>query len=202
MVLRTCIHSCGYVIRLWWSVWTISRLNQSPRIVPTGSPTNGQSGTLAADDALMAERTDSELRKAARHVAHDVRMLARAYTEHGHSAFAWTAWFVHCRSVMEFFGDDARYPDDIVVSHFLPSGTTWGALTKLTQEPVGYDGVREAANKLAGHLTYSRLEYEKGGSRNEVVPSEEITNYLLGLTHLFLDALPSERKVWFGGLWR
>ena len=150
----------------------------------------------------MAGRTDSELRRAARHAAHDVRMLARAYTEHGRSAFAYTAWFVHCRSVMEFFREDASNSDDIIVSDFLPSGTTWGTLTKLTQKPPGYEEVREAVNKLAAHLTYTRLEYENGGSRKEVVPSEEITNYLLGLTHLFLDAIPSERKVWFGGFWR
>ena len=145
-------------------------------------------------------RSDEELRRAAHHVAHDIRMLGRAFERHQDDPFAYTAWVVHCRSVMEFFGENKNHKDDIHVSDFLDS---WGSVVKGTKKPNGYKDIREAVNKLAAHLTYTRLEYEKGGKyENKGRPSEEITNYLLGLTRLLLDALPSERKVWFGGVWR
>ncbi len=141
-------------------------------------------------------KNDDKLRRAAHHVAHDVRMLGRAFDKRD-NAFAYTAWFVHCRSVMEFFREDKENKDDIVVTDFLP---TWKEDTK---KPDGYDDMKTAVNKLAAHLTHTRLKYEKGGEREaKGLPSEEITNYLLGLTHLFLEALPAKRRVWFGGVWR
>ena len=154
------------------------------------------------------KRTDGDLRRAARHVAHDIRMLARAF-DGRRDPFAYTAWFVHCRSVMEFFRETTENSDDIIVSDFLPQAITWSSLVQDTHEPADYGNTKTAVNKLAAHLTFGRLEYEKGGKEKEVVPSEEITNYLLGLAYLFVDALPPQRRlwfggrrVWFGGLWR
>lgn len=39
----------------------------------------------------MPRKNDDELRGAARHIAHDIRMLGRAYAHHQESAFAYTA---------------------------------------------------------------------------------------------------------------
>ena len=148
-------------------------------------------------------RSDDELRRAAHHVAHDIRMLGRAFDRHQHDPFAYTAWFVHCRSVMCFFRKEKKQSSDIVVSDFLMPGTTWDEIKKGATEPGGYRKTHIAVNKLAAHLTYTRLKYEKGGKREDQGrPSEEITNYLLGLARLFVDALPPERTVWFGGIWR
>ncbi len=148
-------------------------------------------------------RSDDELRRAAHHVAHDIRMLGRSFDRHQHDPFAYTAWFVHCRSVMEFFRESTENNDDIIVSHFLSQGLTWKRLVQGTKKPAGYKETRCAVNKLAAHLTYTRLDYETGGCReSQGLPSEEITNYLLSLACLFVDALPPERTVWFGGIWR
>lgn len=148
-------------------------------------------------------RNDDELRGAAHHVAHDIRMLGRAFDRLQNDAFAYTAWFVHCRSVMDFFREGKTDDDDINVSDFLTQGPTWKGLVQGIKKPDGYKDTRTAVNKLAAHLTYTRLKYEKGGEyEDKGLPSEKITNYLLALTHLFLDALPSERRVWFGGVWR
>ena len=64
--------------------------------------------------------TPDQLKGAARHVAHDIRMLGRAF-ENQQSAFAWTAWFIHCRAVMgflEYRGDSTK--DDLYASHYVP----------------------------------------------------------------------------------
>jgi len=129
-------------------------------------------------------------------------MLGRAFDRQQHDAFAYTAWFIHCRSVMCFFRE-RNQNSDIVVADFLMPGTTWEKIKNGVTEPDDYKATYIAVNKLAAHLTYTRLKYEKGGSREEQGrPSEEITNYLLALTRLFLDELPAERRAWFGGVWR
>ena len=147
------------------------------------------------------KKNDDELRRAAHHVAHDIRMLGRAFDRLQADAFAYTAWFIHCRSVMGFF-QVKGHSNDILVSTFLP-WSTWENIVQNIHEPDGYQETRNAVNKLAAHLAFDRLKYEKGGSHEDQGrPREDITNYLLALARLFVDALPPERQAWFGGIWR
>ena len=148
------------------------------------------------------QRTDIELRRSAHHVSHDIRMLGRAFDEHRTSPFAYTSWFVHARSVMDFLDDTWKCDDDVIATDYMPL-VQWIAIANATTKPEDYRPIRHAVNALASHLSYKRLDYEKGGIKeHEGLPSEEITNYLLGLARLFTNALPSKRQVWFAGAWR
>ena len=145
----------------------------------------------------MAEKND-ELRRMAHHVAHDVRMLKQAFEQQQHDSFAYTAWFVHCRTVMEFLGEERLDSRDVHASDYV-GAKDWTEIRKDAKEPDNFSVVRDAVNALAAHLSCERLKYETGGEYEAYGrPSEEITNYLLALTHLFLDYLPPERRVWFG----
>ena len=139
-------------------------------------------------------KSDEELRRAAYHVAHDIQRLDRAFDQQA-NRFAYTSWFIHCRSVMEFFRKKKKHEDDIHASDFLDS---WKNVVEGTKKPDGYKDIRKAVNKLAAHLTWARLKYEKGGKyENKGRPSKEVTNYLLDLYAQLLDALPPERRKWF-----
>lgn len=149
----------------------------------------------------MRPRDDEDRRRAAHHIAHEIRMLGRAFDRHRADPFAYTAWFVHARSLTEFFRDgDKEKQTDIVASDFL---SNWSTVKAGTTEPKDYAELRCAANILAAHPSYLRLDYEKGGVHDgKGVPTEELTDYLLGLARLFVNTLPSDRQVWFAGAWR
>jgi hypothetical protein len=67
--------------------------------------------------------------------------------------------------------------------------------TESGTRPLG-QSVGARKHKLAAHLTFARIQYQE----KELVPSKDITAYLLGLSCLFVDELPPRRQVWFGGL--
>ena len=144
---------------------------------------------------------DSQLCQAAHHIAHDIRMLAKAH-EGQSKPFAYTAWFVHCRSVMGFFDrccTPTKKKDDVCACHYVDD---WTAVRGGLEKPDGYERYWEGTNKLAAHLTYSRAEYASLPPEKQVVPSAAITEHLLGVTEVFLGRLPEERQAWFGGLRR
>lgn len=149
-------------------------------------------------DAALPRNNPESLRKAATHVAHDIRMLRRAWYRHSRDPLAYTAWFVHCRSVMDFFAGVGNQPDDDVYAwHYFTDQNQWDGPRDAAPKPPKYDDYRPAVNKLAAHLTYSRVDY---AARGPLPPSLEMTEYLLGLTALFHRLLPPDRAAWFGGL--
>lgn len=166
---------------------------------------------------MPQERTDEELREAATHVAHEIRMLASAWKRHRGDRHAYVGWFVHCRTLMDFFDPDCECSepeDDVCAWHFFEHGgadeevaqRTWRRIRDTLDPPPRYDedddmDYRDAVNKLAAHLTYKRVEIaERPPAGEKFTPSAEITEYLLGLARLFLDNLPEGRVGWFGKL--
>jgi len=103
---------------------------------------------------------------------------------------------------MDFFGENRRDDRDIHASDYSTT-KPWKQIRGGTDEPSDYADVRNAVNALAAHPSSERLKYEKGGEREDQGrPNAGITDYLLGLAHLFLEELPPKQRVWFGGIWR
>ncbi len=99
---------------------------------------------------------------------------------------------------MDFFAGVGLKPDDDIYAwHYFAKQDEWDAEREKVPKPLRYKDYREAVNKLAAHLTYSRVDYAE---TRELPPSREITEYLLGLAGLFVRLLPAERAAWFGGL--
>jgi hypothetical protein len=103
---------------------------------------------------------------------------------------------------MDFFdpacrtGAKARY-DDICANDYFDSLKWSEALAKLDSlKPHDYDEYRKAINKLAAHLSYSRITYAE---TKGFEPSPQLTSYLLSVATLFMRSLPPERAAWFGG---
>ena len=123
-------------------------------------------------------------------------MLRRAWQQHQFDPLAYTAWFVHCRNLMNFY-DSVGQPDEIKVSVYVTGvEPEWQSGTAGIRKPHNYDDYRRAVNKLAAHLTWDRTDPKW---RN-YPPSQEITEYLLGLSTLLLRVLPLESVAWFGGV--
>ena len=114
---------------------------------------------------------------------------------------AYTAWYVHCRTLMDFFESKPTDKDDVLATHYLDQPDEWRELVKKAKSPK-YDDMAEAANKLMAHLTYARCSYQGAADPDEYRPSQEVTDCLLALSQAFYERLASERKVWFGGLFR
>jgi hypothetical protein len=147
---------------------------------------------------MPCAHTDPDcLRKAATHVAHDIRMLREAWHRQA-DPLAYTSWFTYCRSVMDFFEGVGMKPEnDIYAWHYFTKQSDWDNERQKVAKPVQYKEYRDTVNKLTAHLTYSRVDY---AATKQLPPSREITEYLLGLGALFLQKLPDQRIAWFGGL--
>ena len=131
---------------------------------------------------------------AAKHVAHEIRMLRRAWQNQA-DPLAYTAWFVHCRNLMKFFDSRGR-GDEVRVSTYVAGvKAEWKKGVSSITRPTNYAAYEKACNKLAAHLTWDRTNPKWA----KYPPSLEITEYLLGLSLLLLRVLPAERVVWFGG---
>jgi hypothetical protein len=109
---------------------------------------------------------------------------------------------------MEFFSQECpRYSDDICAWHFFHTPSADGIaewkkirsqFSRQRRRPTRYGRYRKAVNKLAAHLTFSRIRYSgwaRGGTGFE--PSEEVTIYLLDLYDFFIEQLSSARRSWF-----
>lgn len=138
----------------------------------------------------------ARLRKAARHVAHDIGMLQGAWA-HLADPFVYTAWYIHCRSIMDFLDGRGTNQDDIRARDFFDDPATWEAADSAVGKPGEYEAYRTAVHKLAAHLTYTRIDYAE---QDAFRPSKSIHDHLLGRCSLFVRALPLERLAWFGGL--
>ena len=158
----------------------------------------------------MARKTprEDELKAAVRHIRHEAEMLQSAWERHQGDAHAWVGWYVHMRTLMEFFNPEGKCTvkrDHVLAWQYFrdhpDSGKTkWRTEWAKHTEPPLFDKFREAANKLAAHLTFIRIPiaeatwYADGG---KYPPSEEITKYLLDLWETFLKTIPQARSAWF-----
>lgn len=134
------------------------------------------------------------------HVAHDLELLQHAW-ESRRLRVGWTLWFITARALMDFFfrrdrkkDRDGKYQDDILASDYLGAGA-WQSVAKGLTPPESYDQVREAANKLSAHLTYSRVDLREEGG---IPPSAAVHEFLLGTAAVWLEKLEPRRRVWFG----
>jgi hypothetical protein len=140
------------------------------------------------------EPSDQELKKAAPHIARELTSLRQAWHRHSADPFAWTAWFVHCRNLVDFFEGNGK-DKDLFARHYADAAAWSGAMSRL-EAPERFSEYKDAAAKLAAHLTYHRVEL----AEQNYVPSQAVTAHLLGLGMLFLQMLPPPRSAWFGDL--
>lgn len=123
------------------------------------------------------------------HVAHEVVALRSAWQHHKASPFAWTAWFVHVRNLHRFFDGSCGREDDLLALHFFDPPSAWDAKRPPCQAPGDLSVMIEAANKLASHLTLTRVRMAQGDG---FPPSEAVTRYLECLAAGFMAALPPD----------
>lgn len=148
--------------------------------------------------------TESCLRGAAVHVAHDLDLLQLAWVQR-HTRLGWTQWFLAARSLHDFFFVFERkvidkktktYSDDILAADYLAPDQWKSTATALkAKEPRDWNATRTAANKLSAHLTYARLERKERGSP---APSQDVHRFIGGVADVWLSALQPKRRVWFG----
>lgn len=132
-------------------------------------------------------------------VTHDIKMLRLAY-ECQRLGFAYTAWFVHYRAIMDFFNvcPHRVYGDDIIASDYVAS---WDDLRNAQTKPARACDYREAVNKLVAHLSDDRVKFIPT-RKKKWKPNRELTAYLRRLAKVFVRNLPSDKKPWFSDLER
>jgi len=137
---------------------------------------------------------------AAHHISHDLELFQHAWAER-HTRLGWTLWFVLARSLIDFFFKftrkkrDGEFLDDILAADF-PTNEDWRTfaepLLKTAAQIPEWKPLRDAANKNAAHLTYTRVD----GAGTE--PSEPIHRLLTGVAAAWRDRLTPEARVWLG----
>src|SRR2546422_3762933 len=144
--------------------------------------------------AIDRSISDDDLRKAATHVSHEIRMIASSWS-HRSNAFAYTSWFTHCRNLIVFFDGTSPIDDDVYAQDFFEDAekVQWVARRAALPEPPEYEKYTYAANKLAAHLTYARA---RDPDLATIKPDQSVTEYLSGLNLLFLRTLVPERLAW------
>lgn len=144
--------------------------------------------------------TEGCLRRAGSHICHDLDLFQLAWQSRD-TRVGYTMWFITARGLIDFFfryqrqkrGDE--YLDDILAADYLPGGTWREKAEGLrSARPPEFDAVDTAANKLAAHLTYSRVDEEKASIR----PSPTVHEFILGVAAVWLQSLAAERRAWFG----
>lgn len=145
------------------------------------------------NDLIVQRLRDStKLKGGIPHVAHEVRLLLLSYHLRA-SEFAYTGWFVHARNVHSFLIGKGHNQDEIAAQDFFRGREhDWHNTRRALNAPRRFREYRTAINKLAAHLTYSRLAY----ARRRFPPDAAITAYLLQLVARFLDRLePAHRQL-------
>ncbi len=142
------------------------------------------------------------LKKAAVDVAHDLSLLQLAW-EHRGTRLGYTMWFITARVIWDFFFVAQRkkidkkkniFSDDVLASDYVDNWNTTAATLK-AQAPSNHGKIRDAANKLAAHLTYARADRRMTGG---IEPSHEFHTFLVGVASVWLQQLKPERRIWFG----
>ena len=145
---------------------------------------------------------DPCLKKAAVDIAHDLGLLQLAWTQRG-TRLGYTMWFVTARVIWDFFFVTQRkkldkkkniFADDVLAADYVDNWNTTAAELK-AHAPSNHQRIRDAANKLAAHLTYARADRRTTGG---IEPSHEFHTYLMGVASVWLQQLKPERRIWFG----
>lgn len=160
--------------------------------------------SCSATVSLGNQPTDECLAAAAQHVAHDLELLQLAWAER-HTRLGWTLWFILARSLSDFFFEFERkkrrggvFQDDILAVDFPASGP-WRDVAEPILKSAGglpeWPGLRDAVNKTAAHLTYSRIDAAAAGHGG---PSEGIHRLLAGTATVWRERLSPTARAWFG----
>jgi len=143
------------------------------------------------------------LKKAAIDISHDLQFLRLAW-DHRTTRLGYTMWFVTARVIWDFFfvtkrkklsKKETKFSDDVLASDYVDG---WNNTAKAleAEAPVDSKTQRDAANRLAAHLTYARADRRMTGG---VAPSSELHTFLIGVASVWLQQMKPERRVWFGG---
>lgn len=156
---------------------------------------NGNVVRIKLGDLIARRQKPVEkLKSAASDTAYEMRMLPLAYISSRQSAFAYTSWFIHARNLMDFFEGKGRKKDDVCAQdYFLGAERDWHNARRSVPAPPTYRKYRQAANKLAAHLTYDRAKYRRDSPK----PDRRVTEYLGQLAVLFMSRLTPDRRRWF-----
>ena len=134
----------------------------------------------------------NNLEKGAAAITHDLTMLRLAY-EHQRLPFAYTAWFVHYRALLEFFDCSGRKETDLLPTEYV---NDWS--TKRQQKPDRAGKYIGAANALVAHMSDLRINYISDQvTSTSWTPDKELTEYLRELGRDFVKNLPDDKKLWF-----
>ena len=101
-------------------------------------------------------------------------------------------FLLHARNVGDFLNFSKKKDDDDVGARdYLP---TWkpGSLCKF------YLSKRRQLNKAAFHVTYSRIKFEEEHTKLSIDDCHRIYIELKTAWSAFLNALPADRRAWFG----
>lgn len=134
-----------------------------------------------------------DLEKGAVAITHDLTMLRRSY-ECQQITFAYTAWFVHYRALLEFFGgsgSDAK--KDLLPTQYI---TNWKSMSGKPERPDRADEYKDAANALVSHMSNKRINYISNQAQSWT-PDKTLTEYLRELGSFFVKNLPDDKKLWF-----
>lgn len=190
--------------------WSAGRTNPSPE-------NRAALAAYARKRARELERLAEELqptepfqptldqkRAATTHVVHDLKQMATALRrlyKPKPPTWAWTAWYAHCRAIMDFFRrEELVRSDDILAVHYVPAAE-WKKVRQATPAPEAYDDYRKVyTNKLVAHLTYDRVRLASELEGRDYRPSLEVTEYLLTLGERFYDLLNEDWRPDFGYL--
>ena len=149
---------------------------------------------------------DDCLQRATRHISHDLNLMLLAWERRG-DRVGYTMWFITVRGLMDFFfkyerstdfrrsrdEKEERYKDDALAADYFAAGVWKDVAEGLRKnKPEDYSIVREATNKLAAHLTYSRVDQE-GIS---ISPSETVHAFILGTAARWVEELSPDRRKW------
>ena len=150
---------------------------------------------------------DDCLRRATRHICHDLYLMQLAWKKQ-QDPVAYTMWFITVRGLMDFFFKDERsidfrrtkdeeekrHKDDVLAADYLADGVWKDVAEGLckNKKPEDYSTVRETANKLAAHLTYSRVDQEE----ISVSPSESVHAFIRDTADRWIEELSPDRRKW------
>ncbi len=143
----------------------------------------------------------NNLEKGAAAIRHDLTMLRRSY-ECQQIKFAYTAWFVHYRALLEFFecsGSDAK--KDLLPTEYINNWKSISGKPKRPDDPDRADEYKAAANALVSHMSKERIIYISNQAQRWT-PNKELTEYLRELGRDFVKRLPDDKKLWFTDLKR
>jgi len=147
------------------------------------------------------KRTDTELHEAANHVDYELQMLNAMVlllsSAHGATAMRQAvanacleSFVLHVRNLIDFLYPPASpKPDDILSDQYVRDEVTWRTC-RPAKTPLLLDA-ETRVNKLAAHLTYSRLQLDKTWKFSDIRAD------LCRVITCFVDQLAPARMAWF-----